>query len=136
MLNWSYKSNEKSINMRDLDNITPLGMNVELSENISLEIFDYDDSYEPETEDFTLTRNSGCAIPFHHSMHACIKETCKQEDHVSDEIKAHVDLTLNGLLGTVVTSVSTELNQNIDNKNKNTYQSSCNNKCQGHFKSI
>ena len=136
MLNSSYESNEKAINMRDLDNVTPLGTNAELSDNVLLENVGYDVSYERDTENVTLTRNSGCTIPLHHSMNPCIKEMSKYKDCISGEIKAHTDRTLNDLLGTVVSSISTELNQDIDHSGKNTCQSTCKDNSQGHFNSM
>ena len=55
---------------------------------------------------------------------------------MSDEIKAHIDRPLNDILGTAVSSVSTEINQDVDHSGKNTCQSSCNNNSQVHFNSM
>ena len=109
------------MNILSLDNLTPLGMKMEISNNILLEHLKYDDSHVPESEDFTLTCDSGGEIPLHHTTHYYAK-IFKCEGHIYDNIKACIERTLNALLGTVLRSVSAELNQHIENKNKKTCQ--------------
>ena len=75
-------------------------------------------------------------MPSRHAMHPYNKEIAKCERHVSEDVKAHIDRTLKDLLGTVVGSVSTELNQDADSKKKNKFPSICNNNNQGHLQSI
>ena len=52
------------------------------------------------------------------AMHPHIKEIAKCERHISEDVKAHIDRTLNDLLGTVVNSVRTELSQDIGGKRR------------------
>ena len=100
-----------------------------MSDDIELENVELDDCYEPDSKDLTSTCNSGGTMPLHHAMHPYIKETSKYERHISEDVKDYIDRTLNDLLGTVVGSVSAELNQDIDSTKKN----NCN---EGHLTSM
>ena len=95
--------------MHLVDSIAPLGMDVELSNNIDAEHFDYEDSFDPALENFNFACNSGGKIPLHHSIHSRAKEIAKYEDHVTDEMKDYIDTTLNSLLGAVVNNIKKRL---------------------------
>ena len=82
---------------------------MELNNNIGLDDTIFEDSFEPDVDDFTLTCNSGGKVPLYHSMRPCIKETSKYESHISEDLKACIDRTLNYLLEAVVINASTEL---------------------------
>ena len=110
VLNWSFELSEKVIDMHDVDNVTPLGMDVELSNNIDIEHLECQDSHVPDADNFTLTCNPVGNVPLYHSMHSHIKKIAKYEDHITDDMKDHIDMTLNSLLGTVVNNAKIDLN--------------------------
>ena len=79
----------------------------------------------PDADNFTLTCNAVGNVPLYHSMHSHIKEIAKYEDHITDDMKDHIDMTLNSLLGAVVNNAKIDLNNgaNIAGTNKPISQS-------------
>ena len=136
VLNWPYEMCEKSIDMHNLDNGTPLGMDMELCSNISLDNLDYDNSCEDDADNYTLNFQSNSAIPLHHSMHPYIKEISKYESHMSEEMRAYIDQSMNALLGTVVNSVTTQLNKDSEIDNNESKVSIIDDNSQGRFASM
>ena len=114
VLNWSFELNEKAIDMHDIDNITPLGIDMELSSNIDIRNFNHVDAFNSDTENFILTCSSARNIPLYHSMHSCIKEIAKYEDSITDEMKDHIETTLNSLLGAVANNAKTKLSNDTN----------------------
>ena len=112
ILNWPTKTTDQAVSMINAENITPLGMEMELSDNVTLADAEYEDSYEIDHSALTLTCNHR-QVPLYHSMHAHVKERAKYEAHMSDEMVDYVNITLTNLLGSVVSSVADAENNNL-----------------------
>ena len=64
---------ELEIGMKKAENRAPLGMVMELSNNIELHNFDIKDSHQLNLDNFELTCDAGGKAPLCHSMHSFIK---------------------------------------------------------------
>ena len=136
VLNWPYELYGKSITMHNLDNGTPLGVDVELSSNTSLDNFDYDDSCKDDAENCTLKCESSSAIPLHHSINPYIKEASKYEGHMSEEMRAYIDQSLNAILGTLLNSVTTKLRKDTGVDKNESNSSIIDDNSEGRFASM